>query len=236
MTTPNNSQTAPDAPASPGGALRHEEKLHDFWNKNRTTIFAACIAVLLVVAGKGIWEIYRVQREKSIQADYAAATTPEKLRTFAREHSGHILAGVASLRLADDEYSSEKYADALADYELAATALHDTTLAGRTLLGQAICKLHSGLAADGETQLKQLAGDPAQLQAVRAEAAYYLATRAADEGRVEDAKRFADQVQQIDAQGIWAQRALSLRASLPPDASPAAGASSSGVSLQVPGK
>ncbi|HZP60777.1 MAG TPA: tetratricopeptide repeat protein [Opitutaceae bacterium] len=232
MNTPNHPQAAPSASA----VLPHEEKLHHFWKKNRNTIFAACVAVLLVVAGRGGWEIYSAQREKSIEADYAAATTPEKLRAFVRDHAGHRLTGVASLRLADDEYSAGKYSEALADYGTAVSTLRDTPLGGRALLGQAICKLRSGLSADGENQLRQLAADLSQLQAVRAEAAYCLASRAADDGRIDDAKKFADQVQQIDAQGIWAQRALALRASLPADGVPGGAAPSGGVQLQVPGK
>lgn len=236
MTTPNNSKTAPDKPAGHGTALYYEEKLQSFWKKNRNTILAACAAVLLVVAGRGIWEIFTAQHEKNIRAEYAAAATPEKLRAFAREYAGHRLAGAAHLRLADEEYSSGKYADALADYELAAGALRGTPFAGRAQLGQAVCKVRSGLTADGVTQLKQLAADLTQLQAVRAEAAYFLASIAADDGRAEDAKKFADQVQQIDPQGIWAQRALALRANLPPDASPKANAPAAAVQLQVPGK
>src|SRR5436305_7879432 len=106
MTTPTDPNLAENA------APNYEEKLHGFWKNNRNAIFGACLVVLLVIAGKGAWELYNAQREKNIGADYAAATTPEKLRGFAREHSGHRLAGVASLRLADDEYSAGKYADA----------------------------------------------------------------------------------------------------------------------------
>jgi hypothetical protein len=236
MTIPSDQKTAAGSPAGPGAAPSYEEKFHGFWKKNRSTIFAGCVAVLLVVTGKGAWEIFNAQREKSTAADYAAAITPEALRAFARAHQGHRLAGVASLRLADDEYSAGKYPDALEDYELAAEALRGTPLGGRAQLGQAVCKIQAGRTEDGEAQLKQLAADLAQLQAVRAEAAYHLASVAADGGRVEDAKKFADQVQQIDPAGIWAQRAITLRANLPPDAEPSQTGSAPNVLFSTPGK
>ena len=237
MNTSNNSKTVPDQPAGHGTALYYEEKLQSFWKKNRNTLVAACAAVLLVVAGRGIWEIFKIQREKSIQTAYAAAVTPESLRTFIREHPGHRLAGVASLRLADDEYSSAKYTEALADYGAAAEALRGTPFDGRARLGQAVCKVRSGMAADGETQLKQLASDLTQLTTVRAESAYFLASIAADRGRTDDAKKYADQVQQIEPQGIWAQRALSLSASLAsPSAPPSISLPTAGVRLPGPGK
>ncbi len=117
-------------------------------------VIAVCVVALLAVAAKGGWELYTAQREKSIAADYMAATTSEKLHDFAHEHQGSTLAGVAHLRLADEEYAAGKYADALADYVMAADALAATPFAGRAQLGQAICKIQSGRTADGEAQLK----------------------------------------------------------------------------------
>ncbi len=220
MTMSSDPKTAAGSPDGQGAAPSHEEQFHGFWKKNRGTIFAACAAVLLFVVGKGAWEIFNAQREKGAEADYAAATTPELLRAFTRAHQGHQLAGVASLRLADDEYSDGKYTEAQEDYLLAAEALRRTPLGGRAQLGQAVCKIQAGRTAEGEAQLKDIAADLAQLQAVRAEAAYHLASVAADGGRTDDAKKFADQVQQIDPAGIWAQRAIALRAGLPADAEP----------------
>ncbi len=236
MTASNDSKTAADKPASQGTAFYYEQKLHGFWTKNRNTIMAACAAVLLVVAGRGAWDFFRSQHEKDIETEYAAAASPEALRAFAGRHQGTPLAGAASLRLADQEYSNGKYTDALTDYTVAAGALRGTPLDGRAQLGQAVCQIQSGRRADGEAQLKQLAGDLTLLKAVRAEAAYYLASTAADEGRPDDAARFADQVEQIDPQGIWAQRAVAFRASLPSAVGPQAGGLPGGVVFPGAGK
>jgi hypothetical protein len=192
-----------------------EAKLHGFWQKNRNAIFAVCALALLTVAAKGGWELFVAQRAKSLAADYIAATTSEKLHDFTHEHQGSALAGLAHLRLADEEYVAGNYADAIVDYTQASTALAGTPFAGRAQLGSAIAKIQAGRAADGEAQLKQIADDLTLLKAVRAEAAYDLASAAADEGRVGDAKNFAAQVQQIDPDGLWAKRAIELTANQP---------------------
>ncbi|HXA80083.1 MAG TPA: tetratricopeptide repeat protein [Opitutaceae bacterium] len=208
--------TTPTDPIATETALPNfEAKLHGFWQKNRNAVFAVCAVALLAVAGRGGWQLFTAQREKSIAADYVAATTPEKLHDFAHEHQGSPLAGVAHLRLADDEYAAGNYADATVDYTQASTALAGTPFAGRAQLGAAIAKIQAGRTADGEAQLKEVANDLTLLKAVRAEAAYDLASAAADEGRADDAKKFAAQVQQIDPEGPWARRAADLAAKQP---------------------
>jgi hypothetical protein len=236
MSPSSNKNTTASVPAEPSALPNYEEKLHGFWKKNREAIIAVCVVALLAVAGKGGWELYTAQHEKSIEAGYAAATTPETLHDFAHLNQGHKLAGAAYLRLADDEYVAGQYADAIADYTNASEALTGTPFAGRAQLGQAISKLQAGRTAEGEAQLKQLADDFSQLEAVRAEAAYDLASAAADEGRVDDANKFAAQVEQISPNGPWAQRAIELQANLPSDAGSAqAGAPASSMLLTTPG-
>jgi hypothetical protein len=215
MSTPSNKNAAAGLPAEPATPHHFEAKLHDFWQKNRNAIFAVCVLALLTVAAKGGWELFTAQREKSIAADYVAATTSEKLHDFAHLRQGSLLAGVAHLRLADEEYAAGKYADAVVDYTQASTALAGTPLAGRAQLGAAIAKIQAGRAADGEAQLKQIADNLTLLKAVRAEAAYDLASAATDEGRADDARKFAAQVQQIDPDGVWARRATDLTAKQP---------------------
>jgi tetratricopeptide (TPR) repeat protein len=215
MSTPSNKNAAADLPAEPNALPNFEAKLHGFWQKNRNAIFAVCAVALLAVAGRGGWQLFTAQREKSIAADYVAATTPEKLHDFAHLHQGSPLAGVAHLNLADEEYAAGNYPDAIVDYTQASTALASTPLAGRAQLGAAIAKIQAGRAADGEAQLKQIADDLPLLKAVRAEAAYDLASVAVDEGRADDAKKFAAQAQQIDPDGLWAKRAIDLTAKQP---------------------
>jgi hypothetical protein len=103
-----------------------------------------------------------------------------------------------------------------------------------------MAKIAAGKTAEGETALKSLAGDAAQLKGIRAEASYHLASLAAEAGRADDVKKYSEQVAQIDPSSPWTQRAMTLRASLPATpaaASPQAEApAAGGVQIKLPGK
>ncbi len=219
-----------------------EDKLHGFWKKNGTVVIVLCVLVLVGIVAKGGWDYLQSQKEVEIEKDYAAATTPEKLKSFAAANSGHSLAAVAQLRLADDAYTAGKYADAITGYEQVVATLKTGPLATRAQLGSAMSKISSGKTAEGETALKALANDAAQAKGVRVEASYQLASLAAEAGRADDVKKYADQVAQIDPASPWTQRAMTLRSSLP--AAPAsaveakkdAAAPAGGVQIKLPGK
>lgn len=178
-------------------------------------VYALCAVILLAIIGRGGLEYYQHQREESLQADYAAATTPDKLKAFIAQNPDHTLAGVASLRLADDAYSAGNYADAQTNYQHAGEILKGTVLGGRALVGAAVSKVNLGQASDAEEKLKQIANDASQLKPVRAEAAYHVATLALDAGRADEATKYLDLVSSVDQSGIWAERALALRTTVP---------------------
>lgn len=193
-----------------------EDRLRIFWEKNSKTVMTVCVVVLVAIIAKGGWELLQAQKEKGIAADYAAAGNDSaKLKSFASSHEGHALAGASYLRLADEAYAAGKFADAAANYEKAAADLKEGPFAGRVRLGLAVSKLQSGNAAGAEADLKVLANDVGLLKAVRAEAAYHLATIAAGAGKNDEVAKLADQIMTIDPQGTWSQRAMMLRATLP---------------------
>jgi hypothetical protein len=103
-----------------------------------------------------------------------------------------------------------------------------------------MAKIAAGKTAEGETALKALAGDAAQLKGIRAEASYHLASLAAEAGRADDVKKYSEQVAQIDPSSPWTQRAMTLRASLPvapAAAAPQTAAPAAGdVQIKLPGK
>jgi hypothetical protein len=235
--TPSDPKLAADAtPVAP----TFGDWLHQVWKNQGTLIITVCVVMLLAVFAKGGWEYYEAQREVGIEGDYAAADTPEKLKAFATANTGHLLAGVAQLRLADDAYTAGKYADALAGYESAAATLKTGPVAARAQLGAAMTRLASGKTAEGEAALKQFATDPNQLKGIRAEAAYNLASLAAEAGRAEDVVKYSDQLMVIDPSSPWTQRALGLRATLPvtPTAvmAPKPDQTTPSIQLKLPGK
>ena len=216
-----------------------EDKLEQFWGKNRTAILALCGLILVGIIGKGVADHLAKEKDREVGKAYAAATNSDQLKAFANANSGHVLAGVARVRLADEAFAAGKAADAVAGYDLALAAVKDGPLAARARLGRAVAKLQLAKAAEASAELKQLADDAAQPKPVRAEAAYHLTGIAVEAGNAADAQKYVDQLNQLDPMGPWSQRAVGLRATLPatPAAAPAkAEGAAPAVQVKLPGK
>ena len=218
-----------------------EDSLNLFWKKNGTAVLVLCGVVLVGICAKGGWDYLQGQKELEVEQAYAAATTSDQLKSFAAAHADHSLAGIAQLRLADEAYAAGKSAEAVAAYDKAVTALKTGPLAARAQLGRALSKAQAGKSAEATTELKQLASDAGQLKGVRAEAAYQLASLAAEALNAADVQKYSDQLMQLDPSGPWAQRAMMLRASLPPaPAAPAPAKTDApapgAIQVKVPGK
>lgn len=221
-----------------------EDKLLLFWAKNGTKVIVVCVVVLVGILAKGGWEWVEAQKEAGVQKDYVAATTSEKLKAFAAANSGHTLAAAAQLRLADEAYAAGKTTEAVAGYESVISILKTGPFATRARLGVAMAKLVGGKTVEGEAALKALAGDATQSKGVRVEAAYHLASLAADAGRADDVKKYSEQIAQIDPASPWTQRAMMLRSAVPvaAPATPAVevkkedAAPVGGVQIKLPGK
>ena len=219
MTTPADPSKPKSAAAPEVGvaatAQSFEQGLHRFWGRNRNAVYVLCGMVLAGIVIRGGWDYMAAQKEAEIGRDYAAAATPEMLKSFAASHEGKPLAGVAELRLADQAYAEGHAADAVAAYEKAAGLLPSGVFASRARLGLAMSEVQAGRASEGEAVLKQLSGDSNEPKAVRAEAAYQMASLAAAAGRADEVRRLAEQLVQIDPESPWSQRAFALEASLP---------------------
>ncbi len=191
------------------------ENLQIFWIENKNTITGVIAGVVLAICAYFGYKYWQEQRELSIASEYATAgNTAKKLKQFAVTHDGHVLSGAAYLRIADEAYSSGKFADSVSAYEKAQTPLKGTPFEGRAKLGLALAKIGGGKAAEGESILKQMADDTAQFKGLRAEAAYHLLSRAAEANKADDVKKYSEQIMQIDPSGVYAQRAMMVRASM----------------------
>lgn len=183
-----------------------DEQLKSFWLKNEKSIYVACLVVIIVVAGAGIFRNMRKAGQDQIGVDYAAANTPEKLRAFISANPGHVLASAAELRLADEAYQARRYVEAAAAYDKAA-ANKTTPYASRALVGAAMSKILGGQTADGENRLRQIANDTMQPAVIRAEATYHLASLAASAGQTADAIKLFGEVSAIAPSSMWAENA-----------------------------
>lgn len=224
------SPTDPNAEnAKPHPVESFAANLQLFWLKNRNAILAACGVVLAVILGREVYFYVQEQRAVSTAKEYAACgTAADKLKQFASSNEGNPLASVAYLRVADEAYEAKKFAEAVGYYEKALKASKEFPFSGRAALGVAMSQVQSGKSAEGQNALRVLVDDKAQLKGVRAEAAYHLATLNVEAGKTEEAKKLADQILQIDSSGMWAQRAVLLRATLTGPAAPAAEKPASG--------
>lgn len=246
MSTPPN----PASPSSAGDdrnlvsvdenylAPTFEDRLRIFWDKNSRALIAGCVLVLAVIVGKGVYDYFAEQREQALAAEFGAANSAEgdeALKAFAAAHGDHKLGGLAQLSLADRAYSSANYTAAREAYEKAAGALKGGVFAQRARLGAAVSAVQAGAHAEGEAALKQIVADLSLDKLVRSEAAYHLASRAAEAKNNDEAIRLIEQCTVIDPEGHWADRASMLRSTLPvpaPAPAPESAASTPAVSFK----
>lgn len=218
----------PANPPPPAGADAFAADVHSFWEKNRSFIFILIAASVLALVGREGWQWFQSSREAEVQEAYAkAGDRTEQLAKFAAEHSSHALAGVALLRVADEAYGKSDFKSAATSYTKAIDTLQNDALKSRAKLGTAMSSLAAGDTAAGEAALKTLSADAKSVPAIRAEATYHLAVLAKEAGRRDEAVKFIEEITKIDAAGLWAQRAMGLRAQLDaeqPAAAPASGA------------
>lgn len=225
--TPSDSQRTGDAAAAdqPYLAPTFDEKVQRFWKQNGRAIVIMCVVALLIIAGKGFWELNQVRVERQVQDAYLAATTTDKLKAFAAAHPDHVLAGAAELAVADEAYAAGKYSEALAGYEKASTTIKDGPLVSRAKLGVAITKLLTGKTAEAETMLKQISNDATELTTARLEATFHLAVQAAAAGRADEVQKLVEQAGNLEKSpsrqrmSLWQQRFIALLDSLPAEAS-----------------
>lgn len=207
--------SSPDASA-PAPTPSPEQKLQGFWKNYQVPIAVLCVAIIIGIAGRGLWVKMQQSKEASIEADFAAASTPESLKTFAAAHEGHALAGAAYVRIADKAYTDAQYAEAITNYQSAIADLPAGPVLSRVKLGLAMSEVQGGREAEGVAALKTYLADTSIPSVLRAQAAYQLASLAASEGRASEASGYCDQVLALDQVGQrwWGEQAFNLKASL----------------------
>lgn len=204
---PNNlddeSELPPDADV--------EERFNDFWKKNGPGIFGGIAVGALIVLGIQGYQYWEVQNEEAIQEAFAETESLVDLTAFAEEHSGHPLAGVAKLSIADARFEEESFAEAAQLYKEAAEVLTDTPMKARALVGQGVSLIRDGTVPAGQELLEEIALDPAVLDQTRGEAAYHLAVSQWQEDDLEAARENVDLILQLEGASMWSFRASALQ-------------------------
>lgn len=204
-----------------------EDKVQQFWAKNRAVIIGVCALVFVVIVARGAMAWWQKSQAAALSAAYAEVKDDAGLQAFADAHSGTQLAGVALLRLGDSAYNKGDFNAAAKHYEAARDELADTVFSSRLNLGLAVVKLKSGATDAGRAALQALADDATAVPAVRAEAAYHLASLAAKDGDNETVSALATRITSIAPGSSWSQRAMILLTTLP---------ASTGTTTNAPGE
>lgn len=213
----------PANPPPPAGADEFALQVRLFWEKNRSVILLFIAAIFVALLAREGWQLFAAMRERGVQEEYAkVGDNSAQLARFAESNSGHALAGVAWLRLADEAYTKNDFKTAAANYAKAADTLGQAALKSRARLGGALSQVASGDRAAAESALKALSADAQATTAFRAEAAYHVATLAHGAGRKDDALKALEEIAKIDPTSLWAQRGFMLRAQIEAADKPAA--------------
>lgn len=222
MSTPAKSEKSAGTPAEVNVTPGFEEKLNQFWERNRRGLIILCAAIFVAILAKGGWDYLAAEKEEGIRKAYASAVTLNQKRSFAQTHAGHELAGVAWLQIADAAYAENKSDDALAAYQESAKILTDGALSVRASLGLAMAQIQSGQAEAGKAALQKIADSVSAPKGFRTEATYHLASLAHAAGDDAQFQQLAQQVMQIDPASPWAQRLMLMQVSKRPAAAVAA--------------
>jgi hypothetical protein len=213
--TPSDPQSA-ELPPSP------EVNLQRAWDRYGTLLYIVLAVVAAAILAKGGWDYLNVQKELGIKQDFAAATTPDAMKTFVANHPGHILTGVAELAVGNNSYSTGRFTDALAAYNSAVSDLPAGPFQANARMGAAMALLQSGKSGEAEASLHALMNDSSLLKTTRCEAGYHLAVIAIAAGRTEDYQKVADQVMALDPSNPFAEHTFQLKPPTSPIAVPGA--------------
>jgi len=181
-----------------------------WWDDNRRMVGMSVAALLVAIVG---WQSYlyvQDRREKGVQDTYAVLVEPADLLAFAQAHANHPLGGTAYLKLADQAYTAERFAEAAERYAEAAKILAATPFGDRARLGHGMAQLRAGKHAEAAQSLEALREDAKAAVSIRAEAAYQLAVHRWETGKAAEAKTLLVWVTQLEDAGFWAQRAQGL--------------------------
>jgi len=214
-----------------------EQQLQLFWKNNRGIVLGFVGLVFLIILGRFGWDAHLTGQEADVQQAFAMAETDAQLRAFVADHPGHVLSGVAQLRLADEAYAAGNFNDAAVAYAAVSSTPLEAPLSDRARLGKAMADIGAGRADAGASALEGLANDTGVLEAIRAESLYQLLSLAHSQGRTQDVASYSSRLLQLAPLSAWTQRALSLQAAMPAttlDSSLTTGAELPGIQFNLP--
>lgn len=186
--------------------LSFEDRVSMYWMENKGFVTGCILALVFVIAGYNGLRIYKEHSEQSLQKTFAAADAAGELESFAKEHASKDLGGFAAMMIADAAYKEADFAKALEFYQIAKSALADSILAGRAMIGEAFALYSKGDIEAGIAKLSSVAADTSIAESTRAEAAYHLAIEADMNGDSDAFQAYSTQITSSELAAPWQQR------------------------------
>ena len=187
--------------------ISFEDKVQRYWNDNKLSLIVTIPLCFILVGAYQGYKMLQNNKALELQSAYQNAYDTNALEDFVNENSQTLIAGLSALKLANEAYTSQDYQGALNHFKQAELSLSSSNEAmkSRASLGLAFSSMKLD-EAEGIVLLDAIANDPSQLDSVRAEAAYALASKASSEGKPEKAKAYATMIQALENAGSWSFR------------------------------
>jgi FKBP-type peptidyl-prolyl cis-trans isomerase FklB len=152
------------------------------WRKSKNTLFGILGAIALGVAissylQKSEDEEAAERSLRFLRANLEEVTAEEGFLSFAEDYDD-ALGGVAQYRAASIQYDEGRYAEAVGNFQTAATRLKGDPLEGRALIGAAVSMLESEQVDAGKSALAAVAENSNLLPTDRREARFLLGVQA----------------------------------------------------------
>jgi len=188
-----------------------DDKVYDYWQKNKGGLIASVVLfVCIVIAFQGL-RFYRDYAEEQVQRAFVEASARGDLRSFAQEHAGHRLAGIAALEVAHGDFREGAYAEAIEGYAIAINSLSGTNAGDRATLGMAGSLFQTGELTEARTLFQSLARDDRVAEDVRIQAFFNLGVLSVEMGEEDRLDEIIHSLEAIPGSADWIERLDRLR-------------------------
>lgn len=197
----------PEVVSSPGDRLHPDgaldDPIHEFWTEHGKSIITG--AVILVLGTALIFGVraYRQIQEQTVRAAYTEAIADNNLAGFATDNTGHKLAGVAAMQVANRAYAEQDWEKAAEFYQISVDSLGRSQISGKARLGLGVTLSKLGNTEQSERVLRALAEDNRAMISSRATALYNLAILYFSQNEVDKFSNAYEKLSELDPRSYW---------------------------------
>lgn len=186
--------------------VEFEDRVWLYWTRNKSFIITSIVMAFAIIVGVQGYKIFKKSQADALAAAYEQAVSQTQLLDFAKKNSGTLLAGVATLQVADEAYAKSDFKTAASFYEQAKGELGGSVLYGRAILGYA-SSIAMQDAVKGKDALKAVYENINIAPAYRAQAGYMFGLLEKSQGKIDVAKEIFKAMSSNTAFGIYSNLA-----------------------------